>query len=208
MTPAPAAVRSLRSRRRRRAAATVAGALALGGVLAACSAYEYASSAFSSPIILPCPKSWVIAEAASLVRFQPGGRRDLTDIDFEGEITGLRLGCLSDVDKKTRTGTMEVEVELLFNATRGPANRSHKAEFPYFVSVTDNNRKVLYREGFKLPVDFPGNRNRLEIRNDKIVLQLPVDPKHNSTDYVIFAGYELTREELEYNRARGLKTAK
>lgn len=180
----------------------------LWGALAACSAYEYATDVFSAPVVFSCPKSWVIADAANLVRFRQGGGRDLTDIDFEGEITGVRLGCTSNVDKKTRVGNIDVEVEVLFNATRGPANRDRKAMFRYFVSVTDKDRAILYREAFNLPVEFPGNKTRLEIRSDKITLQLPVEPNRTSNYYMIFTGYELTREELEFNRARGVKTSR
>jgi hypothetical protein len=192
-------------RRRRRRPASAA-AVALCGLLAACGAYEYATDLVSAPIVLPCPKSWVIADAASLVQFRQGDRRDLTDIDYEGEITGIRLGCTTDIDKKTRAGTMDVEVEVLFNATRGPANHDRKALFRYFVSVTDTDRNILYREAFDLAVAFPGNRIRLEARSGKITLQLPIAPNRISQSYLIFTGYELTREQLEFNRARGIKT--
>jgi len=182
-----------------------AGIVAL---LAACSAYEYASDLISAPIVLQCPKSWVIADAANLVRFRQGGGRDLTDVDFEGQITGVRLGCTSNLNKKTKVGTMDVDVNVVFDATRGPANRDRKALFKYFVSVSDNDRKILYREAFSLPVEFPGNRTRLQIQSDTVTLQLPIEPKRSSSYYLVFAGYELTRDELEFNRTRQAKTAK
>jgi hypothetical protein len=200
--------RSLIFRRHRRRPTSAVLAVALCGVLAACSAYEYVTDIVSAPIVLPCPKSWVIADVANLVKFRQGDGRDLTDINYEGEITGVRLGCTTNLDKRTRVGTMDVDVEVLFKATRGPANHDRKALFRYFVSITDIDRKILYREAFNLLVEFPGNRTRLEIRSDKITLQLPIDPKWNSNYYLIFTGYELNREELEFNRARGAKTGK
>lgn len=208
MTSRAADDRTLVPRPRRRRRASAAAAVVLCGALAACGAYEYASDMISAPIVLPCPKSWVIADAASLVRFQKGAGRDLTDIDYEGEITGVRLGCTTNVDRKTREGTMDVEVEVLINATRGPANRDRRAQFRYFVSVTDKDHKILYREAFDHAVAFPGNRIRLETRSAAITLQLPITPNRNSQSYLIFAGYELTREQLEFNRARGVKTGK
>ncbi|HEY4635458.1 MAG TPA: hypothetical protein VIG92_02765 [Rhodospirillales bacterium] len=183
-------------------------AAGLVGVLTACSAYEYATDLISTPIVLQCPKSWVIADAANLVRFRQGGGRDLTDVDYEGQITGVRLGCTTNLDKKTRVGTMDVDVNVLFDATRGPANRDRKALFRYFISVSDNDRKILYREAFSLPVEFPGNTTRLRIQSSTITLQLPIDPKRSSSYYLVFAGYELTHEELEFNRTRQAKTVK
>jgi hypothetical protein len=189
-----------------RLAPTVAAGLI--GVLTACSAYEYATDLISTPIVLQCPKSWVIADAANLVRFGKGSGRDLTDVDYEGQIIGVRLACTTNMDKKTGVGTLDVEVNVLFDATRGPANRDRKGLFKYFISVSDNDRKILYREAFAMPVEFPGNRTRLQIQGDTITLQLPIEPKRTSSYYLIFTGYELTREELEFNRTRQAKTVK
>jgi len=200
--------RSLASNPRGRGLICAVVAAGLIGAVAACSTLEYASDLISTPLVLPCPKSWVIADAANLVKFRQGGGQDLTDIDYEGQITGVRLGCTSHLDKKTRTGTMDLEINVLFDITRGPANHDHKALFKYFVSITDNARKILYRESFSLPVEFSGNRTRLQIRSDTLALQLPIDPKHDSNYYLVFAGYELTRGELEFNRTRQTKTIK
>lgn len=179
-------------------AAAAGLAVALGG----CSAYEYVSETISAPIVLSCPKSWVIADALNLTKFQDGGRKDLIDVVYEGDIAGIELGCTTKVDKKTKVGSMDVEVSIVVNATRGPANRDHKGRYDYFVSVTDNDRKVLYREAFVLPVEFPGNKTKLQIRTDPIVLQIPIEPGKSSGYYKIFTGFKLTHDQLEFNRAR------
>lgn len=185
-------------RRPVRAAATVALVVALGG----CGAYDYAADVFSKPLVLPCPKSWVVADAANLTQFREGTGRDLIDIDYDGEITGIELGCVTNADKKTLVGTMDVEVQILVNATRGPANRDRKGKFGYFVSVTDKDLKVLYREAFSLAVDFPGNRTRLLVRSRPVTLQIPIQPKKSSDYFRVFAGFTLSHEQLEFNRKR------
>jgi hypothetical protein len=172
--------------------------VALGG----CSAYQYVSESFSAPIVLSCPKSWVIADALYLVKFQDGNRKDLTDVDYEGEIGGIELGCTTSVDKKTKVGSMDIEVSILVNATRGPANRDRKGRYDYFVSVTDSDRKVLYREAFVLSVEFPGNKTKLQIRTDPVVLSIPIEAGKSSGYYKIFTGFKLTHEQLEFNRKR------
>lgn len=208
MTSRASDKRSLASGARLRGLTSAVAAAGLFGVLTACSAYEFATDLISAPIVLQCPKSWVIADAADLVRFRQGGGRDLIDVDYEGQITGVRLGCTTNLDKKTRVGTMDVDVNILFDATRGPANRDRKAQFKYFISVSDNDRKILYREVFSLPIEFPGNRTKLRIQSDTITLQLPIEPKRSSSYYLVFAGYQLTHEELEFNRTRQAKTVK
>ncbi len=173
-------------------------ALALGS----CSAYEYVSDKISDPIVLKCPNYWVVADASSVVKFRDGPNRDLTDVNYEGEIAGVRLGCVSNVDKKTRTGTMDVDVTVLFNAQRGPANRDRRARFDYFIRVLDPNRKILKGEDLGVVITFPGNRTRLQFRSQPLTFEIPITSKWSSSYYRIFVGLKLTREELDFNRKK------
>jgi len=180
----------------------------LAAGLAACSAYEYVSDKISDPIVLRCPDYLVIADAANLVRFRDGPGRDLIDVDFETEIIRVQLACTSNIDKRTRVGTLEVEVFVFFRAERGPANRSRKGRFDYFISVVDRDNKILYREAFAINVGFPGNKTRLLLRSESVTLEIPITPKRASRSYRIFAGLELSRDELEFNRRRRERTGK
>ena len=175
----------------------------LAAGLGACGAYQYAADKLSEPIVLRCPDYLVIADAANLVRFRDGPGRDLIDIDFETKIVRVQLECTSNIDKKTRTGTLDVDVTVTFRAERGPANRSREGRFDYFISVVGRDQKILYREAFAIKVGFPGNKTRLVVRSEPVTLEIPITPKRASRSFRIFAGLKLTREELEFNRRRG-----
>ncbi len=170
--------------------------------LGACSAYEFVSDKMSDPIILKCPNYWIVSEAASVVKFRDGLGRDLTDVNYEGEIVGVQLGCISYIDKKTRTGTMDVDVTVRFSAQRGPANRDRKAHFDYFIRILDPNRNILKGEDLSVVINFPGNKTRLQFRSPPLTLELPITSKWPSSYYRIFAGLKLTREELGLNRKK------
>ncbi len=180
----------------------------LAAGLGACSAYEYVSDKISDPIVLRCPDYLVIAEAAKLVRVIDGPGRDLIDIDFETEIIRVQLVCTSNIDKRTRVGTLDVDVTVTFRAERGPANRSREGRFNYFISVVDRDQKILYREAFAIKVGFPGNKTRLLLRSEPVTLEIPITPKRASRSYRIFAGLKLSRDELEFNRRRRGKTGR
>ena len=177
-----------------------AGALVLG--LAGCTAYETVSDLISDPIILPCPDYKVVADAAKMVRFREGPGHDLIDINFESEIEGVQLACTSNIDKKTRIGTMDVEITVEFKTQRGPANRDRRAPFEYFISVIDSSRKILYREAFKVNVRFAGNKTRLSLGAEPVTLEFPISPQRSSRTYRILTGFKLNREELRHNRDR------
>ena len=181
--------------------ALVPALLAAG--LGAFGAYQYATDKLSEPIVLRCPDYLVIADAAHLVRFRDGPGRDLIDIDFETKIVRVQLVCTSNIDKRTRVGTLDVDVTVTFRAERGPANRSREGRFDYFISVVGRDQKILYREAFAIKVGFPGNKTRLVVRSEPVTLEIPITPKRASRSFRIFAGLKLTREELEFNRRRG-----
>ena len=180
--------------------ALVPALLAAG--LGACGAYQYATDKLSEPIVLRGPDYLVIADAANLVRFRDGPGRDLIDIDFETKIVRVQLVCTSNIDKRTRVGTLDVDVTVTFRAERGPANRSREGRFDYFISVVGRDQKILYREAFAIKVGFPGNKTRLVVRSEPVTLEIPIPPKRASRSFRIFAGLKLSREELEFNRRR------
>ena len=171
-------------------------------LLAGCSATETVTGYFSKPVILSCPDYRILADAADYTTYRPGTGRDLIDVDVEGKYNNMRVACLTKIDKETRVGIMEVEITLDFIAQRGPANTTRKATFPYFISVTDLNKKILYREEFNVSVDFKGNLTGFSFRNDPITLELPLKPDVTGENYIIFTGFTLTREQLEINRTR------
>ena len=170
--------------------------------LGACSTYEFVTDKLTDPIILKCPTYWVVSDAASVVKFRDGPGRDLTDVNYEGEIIGVQLGCISNVDRKTRTGTMDVDVTVRFNAARGPANRDRKARFDYFIRVLDPNRNILKGEDLSVVINFPGNLTRLQFRSPPLTFELPITSKWPNSYYRIFAGFKLTRDELDSNRKK------
>ena len=172
------------------------------------SACETASNTFDSvttlwekPVVYACPTYRVLKDAAFLVGFKDGSGRDFVDIDVQATIGDARLECLTFVEKDTKKGHMEARFTVAFGARRGPANKTRKATLPYFVSVTDKRRNVLYRETFNVGVEFKGNQTALQFLGETIKLELPLSPDIKSTDYLIYTGFSLTREQLQYNRA-------
>jgi len=170
--------------------------------LNACGGYQYVTDILSAPIILKCPDYLVLADAASMTKFRDGPGRDLVDVNYDGEITGLQLGCESNIDKKTKTGSMDIDVTLVFSATRGPANQTRKARFDYFISVVNPQQEILDRKGYPLVVTFPGNKTRVQFASKPVVMKLPITAIWPISYYRIFVGLKLTRDELRFNREK------
>ena len=187
--PLPSGARRAPSRmRQRRAAAATALLAALA--LSACD---------SSTTLLPnCPRTGILSDAADLTRFRPAGT-DLTDMVVDGRITGLSGKC--SLEDPTHLHTV---ISVSMDLTRGPAAKGRDAEVTYFVSVAHGDQ-ILDKRDYTLAVSFDGNSNQLRLAGDQIDFSLPVNDKVKGSDYRILVGYQLTPEELAFNRKRGAR---
>ena len=148
----------------------------------------------------PCPRISILGDAATLTKFRPGPGKDLTDVLYEGVVSGVNGSCVYANDGKRASGALSMKVSLVIEAARGPANRDGRAAFPYFVGITDSSRNVLNKQRFNITVVFPGNRTRLVVTDYPVVLEIPMKAGQSWQDFDIFVGFQLSRAELEYNR--------
>lgn len=161
-----------------------AAALAL---LTACGSSEKREAA--------CPQGIIPADAATITRFRDGPGRDLTDVVAEGEIVNILVQCKYD-----RRGVI-VDLQVAVAANRGPADRSRAAEFDYFVALLDPEQNVLVKEPFRVRFEFRDNRTRLGTI-EEIEPRLPLPDVMKGPEYQILVGFQLTPDELAWNRGQ------
>ncbi len=173
--------------------------------LAAALAVAAAGCTGDDPASRPrCPEIAILADAAGLVRFAPGGGQDLTDVDHEAEIIDFAYGCRYEGDPDDFDRVLLVGVAPVIEAVRGPANTDRQASFEYFVTLTDGGRRVVNKQTFGVALTFPGNQTRVTLRDDEppITITIPAGAGTSPFDYRIFVGFQLTPAELEFNRRR------
>jgi hypothetical protein len=171
--------------------------LCLGVSLAACSSF---SDIWGNKVLPSCTAVSVLKDAAFVTRFSNGGGTDIIDVLHEGEVTGFTETCEYDGDDETGIGRMQTEINVQITATRGPADRQRAATFTYFIALTDLNREVLAKKSVDVVIEFPGNRGKVTAPDEIVGLSIPISPERSATDYLIFIGFQLTEEEIAYNR--------
>ncbi|MDA0787522.1 MAG: hypothetical protein O3B37_14655 [Proteobacteria bacterium] len=150
----------------------------------------------------PCPNIVVVQDASEITQFLPGPGRDLTDVTLEAQIADFRGFCDTDI-KDDRSGTVDVELQLLMVATRGPAAVSRDATISYFVAIADKDENILAREEFETSIRFEGNRNRVSF-GEELTQKIPLQPGQLGDAFSVFVGFVLTDDDLKYNlRKRG-----
>ena len=146
----------------------------------------------------PCPDIVIVQDAAEVTQFLPGPGRDLTDVTLEAQVAAFRGFCDTDIGDDG-TGAVDVELELLMIATRGPAAATRDALVSYFVAIADKQENVLARAEFESAITFECNRNRIGFA-EELTQRIPLDRGQLGDDYSIFVGFVLTDEDLRYNR--------
>lgn len=149
-----------------------------------------------------CPKASILHEASTLTRFKEGAGRDLIDVDFEAEITSISGECGYDIDDDTGIGNIEMRVRARFEFIRGPANIDSTVNFDYFVVLTDVASEVISKQMFPFESDFWTNRTVITDRDAPVDLIIPVKSGQNGEDFLVYVGFQLSRDELQYNRDR------
>lgn len=179
-----------------RHAAAVLSALAL----ASCSSLNPFSEKLPPP---PCPQTRVLADASDMTRFQEGAGRDVVDVLYGGRILDVIGACEHDIDKTTKAGSMTMELSPVVAVERGPADRSRVANFDYFVVLLDAQRRPVSRNVFTMKVQFEGNVTRIQHTDAPVTLNVPLKAGETGRSYEILVGFQLSKEDLEFNRTRG-----
>lgn len=162
--------------------------------LAACAGTQTAN--------LPCPTVAIVAEAADVTKFLPGPGRDLTDVVAEAHIDDFDGSCITDTDANSRQ--VEVELRLNITARRGPASSERQAKLEYFVAIGDRDNAILAKKTFAGAFEFEGNRTLSSIA-EELVQRIPLGDGETGENFKILIGFQLSDEELQYNRDRVLR---
>lgn len=151
----------------------------------------------------PCPAAKVLGEPSELTRFRDGPGRDPTDVLFEARMMRVIGECSYDLDG----GEIEVELEISMEMVRGAALADGKVNYRYFVVVAEwtpdgGQEPVVHRrEAFQVDTRIPSGRRGLRYR-DVLEITIPRPDDRNVRNYVLYLGFELTKDELSHNRDR------
>ena len=145
-----------------------------------------------------CPGGVIPSDASKITRFRDGTGRDLTDVIAEGTIQDILVQC------KYAKKLVDVDLQIAIVAARGPADRSRVAEFEYFVAIVDPQQNIIAKQPFTIRFEFSDNRTQLGAI-EQIEPKLPLPDPSKGDQYKILVGFQLTADELAWNRSQSTK---
>lgn len=152
---------------------------------------------------VPCPAAKVLGEPSELTRFREGPGRDPTDVLFEARMMRVVGECAYDQSG----GDIEVDLDVAMEVVRGAALTDGKVSYRYFVAVAEwtpdsGLEPVVHsREAFQVDTGIPAGRRGLRYQ-DALEITIPRPDDRNVRNYVLYLGFELTEDELSYNKEK------
>lgn len=169
--------------------------LGLSAMLLAGGCQGVADALDDSPNVGPCPVAGVLYDASRVVEVKGPERHE--NVGFTGAVENVRGFCRYI---GTNPITMEIEIDFAFG--RGPKAEGMSHSYPVFVTVTRRDKTVLAKERFDVNVTFPQGKDI--VRQTETVPGIVI-PRANETvsgsNFEVIAGFDLTPEQLAYNRS-------
>jgi hypothetical protein len=162
--------------------------LGLGVALGGCSwiSGEYAD--------VKCPAAGVVGGIGTVSRFDGRGT-GFVNLASRASLSEVKSDCAVD------SGGVTVNVTVTTLAELGPAATGRTVDFPYFVAVTDGHDKVVAKRVFANGISFKSNLDRAGGK-DTLSERIPLANPKQADRYHVVIGFQLTEEELAYNRSQ------
>jgi hypothetical protein len=148
-----------------------------------------------------CPGVSSIVETSIGTIFKPNTTFDPANILYTVEITEVHGSC--DVDKTAVNSSTDINVS--FRATRSPNGAAAAYKVPYFVSISQSDR-ILAKKVYTAEFQFEPGQTTTTFSDTVQSADVTAGKDKKTFDYLILVGLQLTKEQLDYNRASGRLT--
>jgi hypothetical protein len=144
----------------------------------------------------PCPNAFALFDAARVVEFRDPGVEDFSNVMYTAEIQAVRSLC-----RYYNERPIDSDIELEIGFGRGPAASDDEHTYNLWVAVTRTDVVVLERDVFPIRVRFPRGQDRVYLRREIENITIPrAEESTSGTNFEILVGFEVTPEQLEFNR--------
>ncbi len=146
---------------------------------------------------LACPTVGVLSDASMLRVFADGAGREQANTAYELEFMRAHL-----LECELKKGKMTASLRFEARAKTGPAVSSNEYEYPYFVALLNPDGEVISKTIQKGSVKFKSGKAEAFFAEEYDDVEFTVPEGKDGRGYEILIGFQLTRDQIEFNRAR------
>ena len=134
-----------------------------------------------------CPSVSILTDATRLTQMQAGR------IDLKAEIREPALTC--SLAGQTTKSQLSFWVKGAISPNSDIAPRS----VPYFVAIIAEGQ-VIGKEVFSMAIPFANGKRKISVKEQIARIDIPVADGNRAEDYSVTIGFQLTEEQVNYNR--------
>lgn len=151
---------------------------------------------------LACPTAGVLTDASSLRVFGEGAGRDAQNIAYDLEFMRVHL-LECELQKQEMTAVIRFEAR----AKTGPAAAANEYNYAYFVALLAPDGEVLSKSVQQAAAKFKSGKSETFFAEEYDEIEFTVPEGADGLGYEIVIGFQLTREQADYNRAQRAPSA-
>ncbi len=145
-----------------------------------------------------CPRIEIVNELDVLSDF--GNAMEATPSNLSSHVALSKIESSCSYKDKSVT----LDLKLAFEANLGPKGRSHSIEkpffaYPYFVAITNPSGDIIAKEVFAAPMTFALDKTEMTYYEGLRQI-IPINHKQAGPRYKVLLGFQLTENQLAYNR--------
>lgn len=145
----------------------------------------------------PCPPVRVDNVTATMTKFEDGESRDLSDIEYQVEITGFQGECVFTGEK------VEVLLDVDFRVTSGSSAQAGPISFYYFAAIPQFFPQPEGKKIFEIQTQLAGGAtNPVSLTESGVSIEIPVSKDRPAASFDVYLGLQLNDDQLEFNRQR------
>lgn len=151
-----------------------------------------------------CPRVEAVGELKTLTEFS-----DVNDYSDYNLISRVDIGDIQNAcsyDEKSVT----IDLKMAFNGQLGPKGHNTGERpffsYPFFVAVTSAGGDILAKEIFAASLTYDSGQDR-QTYYEKMRQIIPIENRDRGSRYKILVGFQLTPDQLAYNREEIRKEA-
>jgi hypothetical protein len=114
---------------------------------------------------------------------------------FSAEMSQAKLDC----SYNRASNRLTVDIDFAVKATRGPAATGSDPQLDFFVAVVDADNNIVSKNVFHSQPDMRGRTTNTYTQNISD-FAVPLAMDRRPYDYEVLTGFQLTPDELAYNR--------
>jgi len=148
-----------------------------------------------------CPQIKVLDELSRITQFTNQKSPKNDEKIASARFTTLDATCSVAPNSVTLEITLDFEGEA---GVVGLRNQGSEASFayPYFLSVITPNGQILSKDVFALSMIYNEGKSRVH-KQDRLRQTIPLMSGQQADEYQIVIGFQLSEDELAYNRSGG-----